>query len=216
MDDDDDNTTFYVTFKDTTHNLGVIDPDKLSRVSVINKVLMTVYGRRMTHDEKFNLNVWQSWERKKIQIVDDNDLIVQLQEHHNRMCYHMQLYLDEIPLVIESTTKRVLFQTSEDITSAAPKTSIPVIIDQNNLMSNVPPTSISANSDLFEDFIDIYFRSSTGQQTISLNQSNKTDTIDTTSDTSVDKTFSNCSDETPQRKKITKHCSISPQLQQQQ
>ena len=55
--DDDDNTTFYVTFKDTIHNLGVIDLDKLSRVSVINKVLMTVYGRRMTHDEKFNLNV---------------------------------------------------------------------------------------------------------------------------------------------------------------
>ncbi|KAH9697417.1 SWIM-type domain-containing protein [Citrus sinensis] len=214
--DDDDNTTFYVTFKDTTHNLGVIDPDKLSRVSVINKVLMTVYGRRMTHDEKFNLNVWQSWERKKVQIVDDHDLIVQLQEHHNRLCYHMQLYLDEIHLVTESTTKRALFQTSEDITSAAPKTSIPVIIDQNNLVSNVPPTSISANSDLFEDFMDIYFRSSTGQQTVSPNQSNKTDTIDTTSDSSVDKTSSNCSDETPQRKKITKHCSISPQLQQQQ
>ncbi|KAK9186889.1 hypothetical protein WN944_018278 [Citrus x changshan-huyou] len=136
--DDDDNTTFYVTFKDTTHNLGVIDPDKLSR---------------------------QSWERKKVQIVDDHDLIVQLHEHHNRLCYHMQLYLDEIHSVTESTTKRALFQTSEDITSAAPKTSIPVITDQNNLMSNVPPTSISANSDLFEDFMDIYFRSSTGQQT---------------------------------------------------
>ncbi|KAL9447686.1 hypothetical protein AB3S75_015208 [Citrus x aurantiifolia] len=214
--DDDDNTTFYVTFKDTTHNLGVIDPDKLSRVSVINKVLMTVYGRRMTYDEKFNLNVWQSWEKKKIQIVDDHDLIVQLQEHHNRLCYHMQLYLDEIHSVTESTTKRALFQTSEDITFVALKTSIPVIIDQNNLVSNVPSTSISANSDLFEDFMDIYFRSSTGQQTLSPNQSNKTDTIDTTSDSSVDKTSSNCSNETPQRKKITKHCSISPQLQQQQ
>ncbi|KAH9764284.1 SWIM-type domain-containing protein [Citrus sinensis] len=182
--DDADNTTFYVTFKDTTHNLGVIDPDKLSIVSVINKVLMTVYGRRMTHDEKFNLNVWQSWERKKVQIVDDHDLIVQLQEHHNRLCYDVQLYLDEIHSVTESTTKRALFQTSEDITSAAPKTSIPVIIDQNNLVSNVPPTRISANSDLFEDFMDIYFRSSTGQQTVSPNQSNKTDTIDTTSDSS--------------------------------
>ncbi|KAH9657813.1 SWIM-type domain-containing protein [Citrus sinensis] len=200
--DDDDNTTLYVTFKDTTHNLGVIDPDKLSRVSVINKVLMTVYGRRMTHDEKFNLNVWQSWERKKVQIMDDQDLIVQLQEHHNRLCYHMQLYLDEIHLVIESTIKRASFQTSEDITSAAPKTSIPVIIDQNNLVSNVPPTSISANSDLFEDFMDIYFRSSTGQQTVSPNQSNKTDTIDTTSDSSVDKTSSNCSDETHKGKKL--------------
>ncbi|KAH9793175.1 SWIM-type domain-containing protein [Citrus sinensis] len=113
----------------------------------------------------------------------------------------MQIYLDEIHSVTESTTKRALFQTSEDITSATPKTSIPVITNQNNLVSNVPPTSISANSDLFEDFMDIYFRSSTGQQTVSPNQSNKTDTIDTTSDSSVDKTSSNCSDETPQRKK---------------
>ena len=64
--------------------------------------------------------------------------------------------------------------------------------------------------------MNIYFRSSTGQQTVSPNQSNKTYTIDTTSDSSVDKTSLNYSDEIPQRKKITKHCSISPQLQQQQ
>ena len=133
---------------------------------------------------------------------DDHDLIVQLHEHHNRLCYHMQIYLDEIHSVTESTTKRALFQTSEDITSATPKTSIPVITNQNNLVSNVPPTSISANSDLFEDFMDIYFRSSTGQQTVSPNQSNKTDTIDTTSDSSVDKTSSNCSDETHKGKKL--------------
>ncbi|KAL9437510.1 hypothetical protein AB3S75_023387 [Citrus x aurantiifolia] len=54
---DDGGTIFYVTFKDTAHNLGVIDPDKLSRVSIMNKVLMRVHGRRMTPDKKFNLNV---------------------------------------------------------------------------------------------------------------------------------------------------------------
>lgn len=54
---DDGGTIFYVTFKDTAHNLGVIDPDKLSRVSIMNKVLMRVHGRRMTPDKKFNLSV---------------------------------------------------------------------------------------------------------------------------------------------------------------
>ncbi|KAK9187297.1 hypothetical protein WN944_018689 [Citrus x changshan-huyou] len=37
----------------------------------------------MTPDEKFNLSVCLSWERKKVQIVDCHDLIVQLHEHHN-------------------------------------------------------------------------------------------------------------------------------------
>lgn len=88
--DDDNNTTFYITFKDTTHYLGVIDLDKLSRVCIIIKVLIRVYARRMTPDEKFNLSVFLSWERKKVQIVDYHDLIVQLHEHHN-MYYYMQL-----------------------------------------------------------------------------------------------------------------------------
>ncbi|KAK9190228.1 hypothetical protein WN943_018830 [Citrus x changshan-huyou] len=81
--DDDNNTTFYITFKDTTHYLGVIDLDKLSRVCIIIKVLIRVYARRMTPDEKFNLSVFLTWEMKKVQIVDYHDLIVQLHEHHN-------------------------------------------------------------------------------------------------------------------------------------
>lgn len=87
--DDDDNTTFYVTFKDTTHNLGVIDPDELSRASIINRVMLRVNGRRMTPDEKFNLSVWVSWKTKKVQIVDDHDLIVQLHKHDNMLYYYM-------------------------------------------------------------------------------------------------------------------------------
>ena len=38
--DDDDITTVLCTFKGKTYNVGVIDPDKFSKVSVINKVLV--------------------------------------------------------------------------------------------------------------------------------------------------------------------------------
>ncbi|KAK9177672.1 hypothetical protein WN943_026861 [Citrus x changshan-huyou] len=36
----EDDTTVCVTFKDTTHNLGVIDLDRFSKVSLINKSLL--------------------------------------------------------------------------------------------------------------------------------------------------------------------------------
>lgn len=85
--------------------------------------------------------------------------------------------------------------------------------DQNNLVPDAPPTSISAklyqlpypstlklntefrsNSDLFEDFMDTHFRSSIDQQIVSPNHSNKTYTFDTISDSNVDKTALDGSD----------------------
>ena len=70
----EDDTTVCVTFKDTTHNLGVIDLDRFSKVSLINKVLVRVYGRMMKFDELFRLTVWVPWESKDAEIFNDEDL----------------------------------------------------------------------------------------------------------------------------------------------
>lgn len=56
--DDSDGTTIVCTFNGKTHNLGVIDRDKFNRVSLINKVLVRSYGRKMMPHEKFMLSVW--------------------------------------------------------------------------------------------------------------------------------------------------------------
>lgn len=72
------------------------------------------------------------------------------------------------------------------------------------------------NFDLFEDFLDTHFKSSTDQQTLSPNQTNRTYTFDTSSDSDVNKTFSGDTDKTPSGQKITQNFSTSPQLQQQQ
>lgn len=48
---DEDDTIVYFTFKNTTHNLGVLYPDRFNRVSLINKVLVRLYGRKMKFDE---------------------------------------------------------------------------------------------------------------------------------------------------------------------
>ncbi|KAH9662521.1 SWIM-type domain-containing protein [Citrus sinensis] len=220
--DGDDDTTMFVTYKDKTHNLGIVDRDKFSRVSVINKVMVRVYGRKMLFDERFNMSIWQPWDCKKAQIDTDTDLISQLKEHNHHLIYYMQLYLDKIPQNHDSTAKRVLFESFKPNSSRDPDTNnpatlnlndpiplplhvstnptefsnekllheleatIPIIVTTNIMKSLVASDSIQsqsnsqksplhsitkiqnkidANSNLFEDFMDTYFRSPTQNQT---------------------------------------------------
>lgn len=68
------------------------------------------------------------------------------------------------------------------------------------------------SSNLFEYFLDTYFKSSIDQETLSPNQTNKTYTSDTFSDSDVNKIFSGDTNKTPSRQKITQNFSTSPQL----
>ena len=223
--DKDDATAIFVNYKDKTHNLGIIDRDKFSRVSVINKVMVRVYGRKMLFEEKFNLSIWQPWDCKEAQIDTDKDLIFQLKEHNHHLIYYMQLHLDKIPQSHVCAAKRVLFQPSEVNSLTSPQTNSPATLNLNDPIplplhnsanrtdSNIIPNDtllpkleaeipinatttimkclvapdyvqsqpnsqktpsltitklqnkFDANSDLFEDFLDTYFRSPTQNHT---------------------------------------------------
>ncbi|KAH9745933.1 SWIM-type domain-containing protein [Citrus sinensis] len=251
--DGDDDTTMFVTYKDKTHNLGIVDRDKFSRVSVINKVMVRVYGRKMLFDERFNMSIWQPWDCKKAQIDTDTDLISQLKEHNHHLIYYMQLYLDKIPQNHDSTTKRVLFESFKPNSSRDPDTNNPATLNLNDpitlplhvstnpiefsnekllpeLKATIPITvttnimkslvasdsiqsqsnsqksplpfitkiqnKIDANSDLFEDFMDTYFRSPTQNQTtirtqteaVTQTQTSDTEHTDEVSDNNGDNT----------------------------
>ncbi|KAH9724164.1 SWIM-type domain-containing protein [Citrus sinensis] len=202
---DKDDTTVCVTFKDTTHNLGVIDLDRFSKVSLTNKVLVRVYGRMMKFDELFRLTVWVPWESKDAEIFNDEDLFFQLKEHHKMQLYKMQFYLSQQPSSNKSSAKRALFQPSDTSKQNTLQLTIPGTLNLNNPISS-PPAAITnesnpathtlseintspdsgqsqsraeasihtdtpnsknhneANCDLFEDFLDTYFRSPTCHQ----------------------------------------------------
>lgn len=100
-------------------------------------------------DKKFNVTVWLwlSWEGKKVQILDDHDLIIQLHKHHNMLYYYMQLYLNERPSAIESTTKIVLFQTF-----IAPETSILVTTEKSNFILDTPFTNTNDKKSFIPNF----------------------------------------------------------------
>ncbi|KAH9667976.1 hypothetical protein KPL70_021250 [Citrus sinensis] len=147
--DGDDDTIMLVSYKDKTHNLGIVDRDKFSRVSVINKVMVRVYGRKMLFDERFNMSIWQSWDCKEAQIDTDTDLISQLKEHNHHLIYYMQLYLDKIPQNHDSTAKRVLFEPSKLNSSRDPDTNNPATL---NLNDPIPlPLHVSTNPTEFSN-----------------------------------------------------------------
>ncbi|KAL9429677.1 hypothetical protein AB3S75_031489 [Citrus x aurantiifolia] len=142
---DKDDTTVCVTFKDTTHNLGVMDLDRFRKVSLINKVLVRVYGRMMKFDELFRLTVWVPWESKDAEIFNVEDLFFQLEEHHKMQHYKMQFYLYQQPSSNESSVKRALFQPSDTSKQNTLQLTIPGTPNLNNLISS-PPTTITNES----------------------------------------------------------------------
>ncbi|KAH9649209.1 SWIM-type domain-containing protein [Citrus sinensis] len=191
----------------------------LIRVFVINKVMVKVYGRKMLFDERFNMSIWQLWDYKEAQIDTDTDLISQLKEHNHHLIYYMQLYLDKIPQNHDSTAKRVLFESSKPNSSRDPdtNTTIPIIVTTNIMKSFVAPDSIEsqsnsqkspppsitkiqkkfdANSDLFEDFMDTYFRSPTQQQTTIRTQTEAVTQTQTSDTEPTDKVSDNNGDNT--------------------
>lgn len=141
----EDDTTVCVTFKDTTHNLGVIDLDRFSKVSLINKALVRVYGRMMKFDELFRLTVWVPWESKDAEIFNDEDLFFQLKEHHKMQLYKMRFYLYQQPSSNESSAKRALFQPSDTSKQNTLQLTIPGTLNLNNPISS-PPTTITNES----------------------------------------------------------------------
>lgn len=140
--DDDDITTVLCTFKGKTYNVGVIDPDKFSRVSVINKVLVRVYGRKMRPDEKFTLSVWVPWVYKEVEIMSDHDLIFQLREHNKMLFCCMQLYIEEIHVPHEFVPRRALFQHSaEGSLQGYAETNFPATTDLNKPYTHATSTN---------------------------------------------------------------------------
>lgn len=140
--DDDDITTVLCTFKGKTYNVGVIDPDKFSRVSVINKVLVRVYGRKMRPDEKFTLSVWVPWVYKEVEIMSDHDLIFQLREHNKMLFYCMKLYIEEIYIPHEFVPRRALFQHSaEGSLQGYAETNFPATTDLNKPYTHATSTN---------------------------------------------------------------------------
>ena len=241
--DDDSGTTIVCTFKGKTHNLGVVDRDKFSRVSLINKVLVRSYGRKIMPNEKFMLSVWVPWDYKEVEIIFDHDLSFQLREHNKMLFYYMQLYIEEIHSPYNFVPRKTLFQHSEGSLEPNPETNFLAITNLNKLDPHAPTTNtdpsendtnghskhetpvkntssmmmhmvapnsiqsqtkphvpsyqstpkidtkLDTNPNLYQDFLDTYFRSSPQSQTPSAAQTSAENSdSDNTSSFYIDKT----------------------------
>ncbi|KAK9188112.1 hypothetical protein WN944_019511 [Citrus x changshan-huyou] len=169
--DGDDDTTMFVTYKDKTHNLGIVDRDKFSRVSVINKVMLYLDKIPQNHDSTAKRVLFESSKPNSSRDPDTNSPAT------------LNLN-DPIPLPLHVSTNPTEF--SNETLLPELEATIPIIVTTNIMKSLVAPDSIQsqsnsqksphpsitkiqnkfdANSDLFEDFMDTYFRSPTQKQT---------------------------------------------------
>ncbi|KDO36708.1 hypothetical protein CISIN_1g038540mg [Citrus sinensis] len=55
--DDDKRTTVFVKFIGETHNMGIIDLEKISTIALVNRVMHMVLQRKLSFEEKFKLTL---------------------------------------------------------------------------------------------------------------------------------------------------------------
>ena len=72
--DDDEPTTLFIKFMGVTHNMGKIDPEKMSTIVFVNIVMQMVFQRKLNFDERFKLTLIQSWDNDCTDIHGDGHL----------------------------------------------------------------------------------------------------------------------------------------------
>ena len=72
--DDDKRTTVFVKFMGETHNMGIIDLEKISTIALVNRVMHMVLQRKLSFEEKFKLTLTQPWDNDCTNIRSDDDL----------------------------------------------------------------------------------------------------------------------------------------------
>ncbi|KAK9211620.1 hypothetical protein WN943_000997 [Citrus x changshan-huyou] len=156
--DDDKRTTVFVKFMGETHNMEIIDLEKISTIALINRVMHMVLQRN--DDDLFS--VWS------------------LYNHYGY--YEIHLDLEIISKPATSSARNSLFQqplinaTTENISPENPTAinlNVPINEAQTSdiLMKLVPPDQlhtqpslIHSNASLYEDFVNTFEKSPTSHQ----------------------------------------------------
>ncbi|KAH9680282.1 SWIM-type domain-containing protein [Citrus sinensis] len=155
---DKDNTTVCVTFKDTTHNLGVMDLDRFSKVSLINK-----HHKMQLYKMQFYLYQQPSSAKRALFQPSDTSKQNTLQltipgtlNLNNPISSPLAAITNESN---PATHTLSAIDTSPDSGQSQSRAEASIHTDTPNIKNHN-----EANCDLFEDFLDTYFRSPTCHQ----------------------------------------------------
>ncbi|KAL9463184.1 hypothetical protein AB3S75_001063 [Citrus x aurantiifolia] len=181
--DDDKRTTVFVKFMEETHNMGIIDLEKISTIALVNRVMHMVLQRKLSFEEKFKLTLTQAWDNDCTNIRSDDDLFSVWSLYNHYSYYEIHLDLEIISKPTTSSARKSLFQqplinaTTENISPENPTAinlDVPVNEAQTSdiLMKLVPldqlhtqPSPIHSNASLYEDFVNTFEKSPTSHLT---------------------------------------------------
>ncbi|KAJ4720255.1 hypothetical protein OWV82_008116 [Melia azedarach] len=103
----------WVNFMGSHLHLGWQDPEKSSKVSLINQVLMVTLERRMIYDEKFKFEIVNPSDSSKMVVINDDDLFRAWKYHNDTRSMVMKVILEILPLETLPPLKRSLFPEDE-------------------------------------------------------------------------------------------------------
>ncbi|KAK9180694.1 hypothetical protein WN944_023828 [Citrus x changshan-huyou] len=90
----DDSTHIYVRFMGTKYKIGLVDPDTMSIIALINEVMSRACNRHIKGDEKYELSITQSWNGEVVNIYNDDDFFSQWAMPNNRGFLKLHFHLD--------------------------------------------------------------------------------------------------------------------------
>ncbi|KAJ4714647.1 hypothetical protein OWV82_013102 [Melia azedarach] len=103
----------WVNFMGSHLHLGWQNPEKSSKVSLINQVLMVTLERRMIYDEKFKFKIVNPSDSSKMVVINDDDLFRAWKYHNDIESMVMKAILEILPLETLPPLKRSLFPEDE-------------------------------------------------------------------------------------------------------
>ncbi|KAJ4700962.1 hypothetical protein OWV82_024272 [Melia azedarach] len=90
------------------------DPDKCSRVSLTNRVLLSVLERKTIHDEQFKLEVVSGIKEGTMLVTTIAEFFKARKTHYQKGYVAMKLMLEILPFAVLSLVRRILFSENND------------------------------------------------------------------------------------------------------
>lgn len=117
--DDDEPTTVFIKFMRETHNIGIIDPEKISIV-LVNRVIHIVFEKNLSFDKSFKLTLTHPWDNDYPNIGSDNNLFLAWSFYNHYGFYEIYPDMRIISKPANSSARKSIFQ--QPFTNATTKT----------------------------------------------------------------------------------------------
>lgn len=93
-----DEVRLTITLCEEDYFIGIIDPNEISLIRLVNYTCQAAFNRNWHDDEPFSVQVTLSWNNKKVLIESDADLFKVWEEHNKFDLFDINVDVTLLPL----------------------------------------------------------------------------------------------------------------------